>query len=200
MNQTTNARKSRHRHGGRLGTVLTVAFSSLAAAVMASPSSAEEPSSPAPMAPQFAGISQWLNSNPLTIESQRGKVVVLHFWTFGCINCQHNLPFYDDWQKRYANKNLLIIGVHTPETESESVADNVVAQVKQLGITYPVAVDTDKATWQAYENRYWPSIYLIDKSGRIRYRWEGELEYQKVGGDKTVRAIIEQLLAEDTEH
>jgi peroxiredoxin len=151
---------------------------------------------PRPPAPQFAGISQWLNSKPLTIESQRGKVVVLHFWTFDCINCQHNLPYYSRWRHDFAEKDVQIIGVHTPETSDEADAQQVASHVKQLGIEYPVAIDGNRATWAAYNNRVWPSVYLIDKQGRIRYRWDGELEYQDAGGDKLVRVKIEALLAE----
>jgi peroxiredoxin len=157
---------------------------------------ADEPQPAAPQAPEFAGVSQWLNSNPLTIESLRGKVVVIHFWTFDCINCQHNLPYYSRWRHDFAEKDVQIIGVHTPETTDEADMQQLVSHVKQLGITYPVAVDGDHATWKAYNNRYWPSIYLIDKQGRIRYRWDGELENGDAASDKLIRVKIEALIAE----
>jgi thiol-disulfide isomerase/thioredoxin len=154
MNQLTNALIRSRRSGGTLSPFLTFAIVSLSTALMTTPLSADEPPSPAPMAPQLAGISQWLNSNPLTIESQRGKVVVLHFWTFGCINCQHNLPYYSRWRHDFAEKDVQIIGVHTPETTDEADPQHVASHVRQLGITYPVAVDGDHATWEAYNNRY----------------------------------------------
>jgi peroxiredoxin len=147
-------------------------------------------------APEFTQIDHWINSNGLKLAEQKGKVVVLHFWTFGCINCQHNLPYYNKWQADFAKEDLQIIGVHTPETNDETDPKTVAAQVARLKIKYPVAIDTDGATWKAYENRYWPSIYLIDRSGNIRYRWDGELEYRDAGGDKAIRAKIEELVAE----
>lgn len=158
---------------------------------------ATEDAATAPLAPEPVGITRWINSDPLTLESQRGKVVVLHFWTFGCINCQHNLPYYNQWREDFPAGSLQIVGVHTPESSGEADIESVVAHVKQLGIIYPVAVDNERATWQAYKNRYWPSIYLIDKTGRVRSHWDGELEYQNAGGDKKMRANIEQLLAEE---
>jgi thiol-disulfide isomerase/thioredoxin len=157
--------------------------------------SAAEP----PLAPEPTGIARWISSDPLTLESQRGKVIVLHFWTFGCINCQHNLPFYNQWRKDFPADRLQIIGVHTPETEGEADEDSVATQVQKLEIKYPVAVDNELATWRAYQNRYWPAIYLIDKSGRVRYRWDGELEYNDAGGDKSMRARIDRLLREQPE-
>lgn len=147
-------------------------------------------------APELAGISQWINSRPLMLKKLRGKVVVLHFWTFGCTNCQRNLPYYNRWRTDFSKDGLQIIGVHTPETAEEAVASNVAARVKDLGIKYPIAVDQDRATWKAYNNRYWPSIYLIDKQGHIRFHWDGELEYQDARGDKTIREKIKELLAE----
>lgn len=148
-------------------------------------------------APEFAGIGQWSNSDEITLTSQRGKVVVLHFWAFSCINCKRNLPNYNQWRKDFAEDQVQIIGVHTPETPDEANLQNVATQVKKTGIKYPVAADSDRETWKAYSNRYWPTVYVIDKQGRIRYRWEGELEYRKVDGDRIVRAKIKELLAEE---
>jgi peroxiredoxin len=150
----------------------------------------------APQAPEPVKIAKWINSDGFTLASQRGKVVVLHFWTFGCINCQHNLPYYNKWRKEFSEKDVEIIGIHTPETDGEANIDNVVAQVPKLEITYPVAVDNERATWKAYENRCWPTVYVIDREGRVRYHWEGELEYQNAGGDTKVRSVIKQLVSE----
>jgi thiol-disulfide isomerase/thioredoxin len=150
-------------------------------------------------APELVGITQWINSKPLALEKLKGKVVVLHFWTFGCINCRHNLPYYNAWRTDFSNDQLEIIGVHTPETALEGDAKLVATRVKELGIKYPVAIDSDYATWKAYKNRYWPRIYLIDKRGRVRFRWDGELEYQNSGGDTTIRAKVKELLSENNE-
>jgi thiol-disulfide isomerase/thioredoxin len=147
-------------------------------------------------APALAGIAKWINSKPLSVAEQRGKVVVLHFWTFGCINCRHNLPFCNRWADEFAKENVQFVGIHTPETDGEGDVAAVAARVAELGIKYPIAVDNDRATWDAFGNRYWPGIYLIDKKGRIRYRWDGELEYQGAGGDAQMRAKIRELLAE----
>ena len=149
-----------------------------------------------PQAPEPTGVVQWINSEPLTLKSQRGKVVVFHFWTFGCINCQRNLPFYNQWRKDFPSDKLQIIGVHTPEFDREAAPQNVASAVKERKIKYPVAVDSERKTWRAYGNRYWPAIYLIDQRGRVRYRWDGELEYQDAGGDKLMRSKIKALLAE----
>jgi thiol-disulfide isomerase/thioredoxin len=144
----------------------------------------------------LVAITQWINSKPLALKALHGKVVVLHFWTFGCINCRHNLPYYNRWQTDFAKDDVQIIGVHTPETAGEADERMVRARVGELGIKYPVAVDNESATWKAYQNRYWPSIYLIDKQGQVRFRWDGELEYQDSGGDKSMRVRIKALLAE----
>jgi thiol-disulfide isomerase/thioredoxin len=161
--------------------------------------SAENDSTPAPQAPEPTGIVEWINSEPLTLKSQQGKVVVLHFWTFGCINCQRNLPFYNQWRKAFPSDKLQIIGVHTPEFDHEADPTNVASAVKERKIKYPVAIDSERKTWRAYGNRYWPEIYLIDKRGRVRYRWNGKLEYQDAGGDKLLRSGIKALLAEAAE-
>lgn len=149
-----------------------------------------------PQAPELAEITDWINSKPLELKGLRGKVVVLHFWTLGCINCQHNLPYYNRWRADFPGDKLAIVGVHTPETSTEYNTDNVAARVKKLEIKYPVAIDNKLATWKAYKNRYWPSVYVIDKQGRVRLRWDGELEYRDKGGDKLVRAKIQEFLAE----
>lgn len=176
--------------------VLLVGATAVWVVLMASTLTAGEPSSMEQKAPELAGITQWINSKPLALKNLRGKVVVLHFWTFGCINCRHNLPYYNRWQTDFAKDDVQIIGVHTPETAGEADEQHVRMRVGELGIKYPVAVDNDSATWKAYKNRYWPSIYLIDKQGQVRYRWDGELEYQDSGGDKSTRAKIKALLAE----
>ncbi len=141
-------------------------------------------------APEITGISNWLNSEPLTLESLKGKVVLIDFWTYTCINCIRTLPHVTSWYEKYKEDGLVIIGVHTPEFEFEKNTDNVQGAIEQFGITYPVAQDNDFGTWRAFSNRYWPAKYLIDKNGNIRYYHFGEGKY-----DETERAI--QLLLQE---
>ena len=157
---------------------------------------AQEP--PALPAPELIGDS-WLNLPPgarLTLASRKGKVTIVHFWTYGCINCRHNLPFYATWQKRYAPKGVMVIGIHSPETDGESKLANVSRKVKDLGITYPVLVDSNRQNWNRWGQHVWPAICLVDKQGRARYGWEGELEYKGAGGATKMSQYIEALLKE----
>ena len=128
-------------------------------------------------APEFTGISKWLNSDPLTMDSLKGKVVLIDFWTYTCINCIRTLPYVTSWYEKYKDKGLMVVGVHTPEFEFEKKTENVLNALKQYNITYPVAQDNDYSTWRAYNNRYWPAKYLIDIEGNIRYFHFGEGEY-----------------------
>jgi thiol-disulfide isomerase/thioredoxin len=140
--------------------------------------------------------SLWLNTDkPITFE--KGKVYVVHFWTFGCINCKRNLPAYDRWVKHFG-KDVTFIGVHTPETESEKKFENVKDAVKRYGITYPVLFDPKSENWNRWQQQWWPTVYLIDKQGRVRYYWMGELEWQNAGGEAKMRRFINQLLQEKT--
>jgi thiol-disulfide isomerase/thioredoxin len=130
--------------------------------------------------PEFAGISAWLNSPPLTTESLRGKVVLVQFWTYSCINCLRTLPYVTRWHEQYKDKGLVVIGVHTPEFAFERERANVETAIKRLGITYPVALDNQYRTWRAFGNQYWPAEYLIDKSGAIVATQFGEGGYQQM--------------------
>jgi thiol-disulfide isomerase/thioredoxin len=132
----------------------------------------------------------------MSLASRKGKVTVVHFWTFDCINCRHNLPWYLQWRRRFAARGLEIIGVHTPETDAEHDPANVAKKVKELGIAYPVLLDADRRNWNRWQQRYWPAIWLVDKQGRVRYCWEGELEYQGLGGNAKMTELIEGLLKE----
>jgi thiol-disulfide isomerase/thioredoxin len=146
-------------------------------------------------APEFTGVTEWINSKPLRLADQKGKVVVVHFWTNGCINCIHNYPHYRAWQDKYKDeKHVLIIGVHTPEFDVEKDVNRIKERMAKNKLTFAVAVDNDRANWKAWGNEYWPCIYLVDKSGAIRHRWEGELGDD---GYKTVTARIDALLAEE---
>lgn len=149
-------------------------------------------------APELVGDS-WLNLPPgtrLTLASRKGKVTIVHFWTYDCINCRRNLPIYERWQKRYAAKGVLVIGIHTPETDGESKPANVARKVKELGITYPVLVDSRRYNWNRWRQHAWPTVYLVDKQGRARYLAEGELEYRGSGGDAKMTQLIQRLLQE----
>lgn len=147
-------------------------------------------------APEFEEISTWINSEPLDRTKLTGKVTAVHFWAFGCINCVHNLPHYQAWQERYADKGLVIVGFHTPETEAERVVESVRAKVAANEIKYPVAVDGAAKNWNAWSNRWWPTVYLVDKRGFVRYWWYGELNWQGAKGEEYLRQRIEELLAE----
>ena len=145
-------------------------------------------------APEFARVTDWLNSKPLHLADQKGKVVLVHFWTNGCINCIHNYPHYRAWQDKYRNnKNFLIIGIHTAEFDAEKDVDRIKERMARNSLSFAVAVDNEGATWKAWGNQYWPCIYLVDKTGNIRYRWEGELGDN---GYKQVTGRIDGLLAE----
>ncbi|PCR93095.1 cytochrome C biogenesis protein [Pseudomonas fluorescens] len=140
--------------------------------------------------PSLTGAVQWLNSPELSAESLRGKVVLVDFWTYDCINCQHTLPYVKDWEKKYGKDGLVVIGVHTPEYGYERIIDNVKDQVKKLGITYPVAIDNNYAIWRNFDNQYWPAHYLIDAKGQVRYTHFGEGRYE------AQEQMIQQLLKE----
>lgn len=143
-----------------------------------------------PVAPEIIAGGGWFGSAPLTIKSLKGKVVIIDFWTYSCINCQRTLPYLKNWYEKYKDKGLVIIGVHSPEFEFEKKAENVAQAIKDFGITYPVVQDNDFATWRAYSNMYWPAKYFIDKNGIIRHTHFGEGEY-----DESER-VIQELLKE----
>lgn len=130
-------------------------------------------------APDFRGIEQWINSSPLSLTELQGKVVLVDFWTYSCINCQRTLPYVRSWQDKYADHGLVIVGVHSPEFDFESVEANVREAVERERVTWPVAMDNDFSTWRAYENRWWPHKFLIDQDGLIRYDHIGEGAYQE---------------------
>ncbi len=139
-------------------------------------------------APEFAGISNWINSNPLTKEQLKGKVVLIDFWTYSCINCIRTLPYVTKWYDEYKDKGFVIIGVHTPEFAFEKEKDNVQTAIQRLGIHYPVAQDNDFGTWKAYKNQYWPAEYLIDRDGNIVYKHFGEGNYDHT--ENAIRAAL----------
>ena len=141
-------------------------------------------------APEFTGIDQWLNSEPLTMEGLRGDVVLIDFWTYTCINCIRTMPYLRDWNEKYADLGLTMIGVHTPEFDFEKITDNVVAANEELGVVWPVAQDNDFRTWRSYNNRFWPAKYLIDANGVVRYTHFGEGAYDET--EHHIRALLEE--------
>src|SRR5258708_19138635 len=138
----------------------------------------------APAAPEFAK-GDWINSDPLTLTKLRGHVVLIEFWTFGCYNCRNTLPSVKEWDARYRERGLTIVGVHTPETNSEYNIDNVRREVPGLRIKYPVVTDNDYTTWKAYGVEAWPTILIVDKQGRIRWLHLGEGRYDETEGGIT---------------
>jgi thiol-disulfide isomerase/thioredoxin len=144
-----------------------------------------------PSAPEFAA-GDWINSEPLTLKSLRGRVVLVEFWTFGCYNCRNTLPAIKSLDERYREKGLTIVGVHSPEFADEKKLENVRGEIAELEIHYPVVTDNDYATWRAYDVAAWPTIFVLDKSGRIRWMHVGEGAY-----DQTEQ-VIQKLLDEQS--
>ena len=142
-------------------------------------------------APEFKDIAHWLNTpgdRPLTLAGLRGKVVLVDFWTYSCINCIRTLPHLRAWYAAYHSRGLEIVGVHTPEFAFEHVLGNVRRATHDLHVTWPVALDNDFGTWNAYSNEYWPAEYLIDRSGRLRHVHFGESDYD--GSEREIRSLL----------
>ena len=147
-------------------------------------------SAPSRMAPELTGLDGWLNSDPFTLHDKRGQVVLIDFWTYTCVNCIRTLPYIKEWHDKYADKGLIILGVHAPEFEFEKLPENVAMARDDHGLEYPIAQDNDHATWRAFQNQFWPAKYLIDKEGEIRYEHFGEGAYVET------EAQIRELLVE----
>jgi thiol-disulfide isomerase/thioredoxin len=143
-------------------------------------------------APEFDKVTGYINTKPINFSDLKGKVVLVDFWTYSCINCIRTIPYLVEWNENYVDKGLVIVGVHAPEFEFEKNIDNVKEAVKKFGIKYPVIQDNDKGTWNAYENQYWPQKYIVDHEGYIRYDHIGE------GGYSETEDVIRSLLQERT--
>src|SRR5580704_10282908 len=181
---------SRHRYRWTLGAVLAV-VAALAVGVAVTHPSADPggggtggaptaslvPEGDRRPVPDFTGIRQWINSPPLHRDQLRGSVVLVDFWTFSCVNCTRTIPHLRALLDRYRDRGLVIVGVHSPEFDFEKDPANVAAAVRRLGVTWPVALDSAMATWNAYGNQYWPAEYLVDRQGRLAYVHAGEGEY-----------------------
>ncbi|MBX4902115.1 cytochrome c biogenesis protein DipZ [Rhizobium bangladeshense] len=148
-------------------------------------------------APSFDGAVDWLNSKPLTSEQLRGKVVLVDFWTYSCINCIRTIPYVRAWAEKYADQGLVVIGVHAPEFAFEKKIDNVKKAVGDFQIRYPVAIDNDYKIWRAFENSYWPAAYLIDANGQIRYHHFGEGNYSRT--EKAIQDLLREAGSQMTE-
>jgi thiol-disulfide isomerase/thioredoxin len=140
--------------------------------------------------PSFDGATGWLNSEPLTPQGLRGRVVLVDFWTYTCINWLRTAPYVKAWDAKYRDVGLTVIGVHTPEFGFEHDVDNVTAQSRSFGVEYPIAVDSDYGVWQAFDNHFWPALYVADAKGRVRYHHFGEGEYAMA------EMVVQQLLLE----
>jgi thiol-disulfide isomerase/thioredoxin len=173
---------------GPLG-VLSRGISRLTAGEQIIPSRRLTEETKAPAAPEISR-GQWINSEPLTLQSLRGRVVLIEFWTFACYNCHNTFPSLKAWDAQYRDQGLTIIGVHTPELDFERDIDSLRREVAKLGIKYPVVSDNEYSTWTAYKVAAWPTFFVLDKQGRIRWTHVGEGYY-----DQT-EAVIKKLLAE----
>ena len=141
-------------------------------------------------APSLDGATGWLNSRPLTAADLHGRVVVIDFWTYTCINWLRTLPYVRAWAAKYKDQGLVVIGVHSPEFSFEKNVDNVRREAKDMKVDYPIAIDSDHAIWRAFKNQYWPALYFVDAQGRIRHHQFGEGEYEQS------ERMIQQLLAD----
>ena len=147
------------------------------------------------IAPELIPGGVWFNSEPLTLEKLRGKVVIIDFWTYSCINCQRTMPYLRKWWETYKDKGLIIIGVHSPEFEFEKNEKNLARAIKDFKLPYPIMQDNDFATWKAYNNHYWPAKYIIDKEGYIRYTHFGEGAYDET--EKVIQDLLKEIGAKD---
>ncbi|AOF00884.1 cytochrome C biogenesis protein [Serratia surfactantfaciens] len=146
--------------------------------------------------PSLSGAVQWLNSPPLQAEALRGKVVLVDFWTYSCINCLRSLPYVKAWAEKYRDQGLVVIGVHAPEFAFERDTANVAKEAKKLGIDYPIAIDNNYRIWQAFNNQYWPAHYFIDANGRIRYQHFGEGDYTQ--SERVIQTLLRLAGGKDT--
>jgi thiol-disulfide isomerase/thioredoxin len=144
--------------------------------------------------PPIDGAVEWLNSPPLTAEGLRGKVVLVDFWTFGCVNCRNALPHVRAWYDKYKDQGLVVVGVHSPEFAFEKNLGNLKRAVGELGVSFPVAVDNNFAIWRAFNNRYWPAHYFVDAKGNIRFHHFGEGEYEK--SEQVIRQLLDEARAD----
>ncbi|RZL95127.1 MAG: thioredoxin family protein [Variovorax sp.] len=162
----------------------------LGAAAMPWPADAAMPANDLGAAPEFTGIEKWLNSPALTLQGLAGKVVLVDFWTYSCVNCVNTLPHVVRWYERYKDQGFVVVGVHTPEFPFEKSTSNVETALQRFNIRFPVAQDNRYATWKAYNNQYWPAFYLVDKGGRVRRTHFGEGQYAEM--DTAIQSLLKE--------
>ncbi|MBI1249133.1 redoxin domain-containing protein [bacterium] len=146
--------------------------------------------------PEFQEATTWINSNGMKLSDLRGRVVVVHFYCFGCINCIHNFPSYRKWLDHFEGQDVTIVGIHSPETQAEHNITAIRQRAASEKLNFPILVDSDMKTWKAWGNTMWPSVYVIDKKGYLRSWWQGELNWQGANGEEQMRQKIEALLKE----
>lgn len=149
-----------------------------------------------PLAPELVDSGHWTSEKPLTLESLRGRVVLLHFYAFQCHNCVANFPHYKRWHKTFSDKGVVVIGIQTPETQAERDVLKVKQAAKEQGFEFPVLIDLQNKNWDAWGNTMWPTVYIIDKDGYIRGWWQGELNWDGATGDRAIEEIVNKLLEE----
>lgn len=149
------------------------------------------------MAPEFSPVDHWLNSEPLSMRALRGQVVLVHFYAFQCHNCHANFEIYRRWHKDLAKKGVVVVGIQTPETSRERDAEAVKQAASERDLRFPILIDLKSENWKAWGNTMWPSVYVVDKQGYIRFWWQGELNWKGATGDKTIEETVDRLLAEE---
>lgn len=178
-------------------TVLTLGAFAIVAGLLVMMQSPEAKTLDSRPAPAFTQTSPdaWFNSKPLTTEYFKGKVTLVDFWTYGCWNCYRSFPWLHELEETMQGKDFRVIGIHTPEFDHEKVRDNVAKKIKEFKLTHPVMMDNDFGYWSAYNNRYWPAFYLVDKQGRLRHLFVGET-HANTRQARAIEAAIESLLKE----
>lgn len=149
-----------------------------------------------PMAPELQKSSQWLNSPPLTLESLRGRVVLIHFYAFQCHNCHANFEIYRRWQRMWNGKDVVVIGIQTPETSKERDPAAISAAAKSEKLDFPIVLDLDSSNWKNWGNTMWPTVYVVDQNGYLRHWWQGELNWKGAKGDFVIESLVDSLLRE----
>lgn len=148
------------------------------------------------MAPEFATVEHWINSQPLTMSQLRGKVVLVHFYAFQCHNCHANFDIYKRWHDELAKQGVVVVGIQTPETSRERDPNAVRSAAKDRQLEFPVIIDLESENWKAWGNTMWPTVYVVDKKGYIRHWWQGELNWKGATGDETIENLVSELLQE----
>ena len=140
----------------------------------------------------FYGLGPWINSEPIgSLDDLRGRIVLLEFWTFGCVNCAQSLPYVQQWHEKYKDQGLTIIGIHSPEFAYERKFENVQKSVEEKGLTFPIALDNEFETWRSFNNRFWPTLYLLNTEGEVVYKHTGQGNYEET--EAQIKALLQTL-------